>query len=66
MNQEKDLIVESIQNIAAVSEESADASQEVNASMQEQLTAIEEVAKLADEMNNLSKKLTDEIKVFKI
>ncbi|PAB59748.1 methyl-accepting chemotaxis protein [Anaeromicrobium sediminis] len=66
INKEKDLIVESIQNIAEVSEESASSSQEVNASMQQQLMATEEVAKLADEMNNLSKELAGQIKVFKI
>ncbi|MEJ8553589.1 methyl-accepting chemotaxis protein [Tepidibacter sp. Z1-5] len=66
MNKEKDLIVESIQNIAAVSEESASSSEEVNASMQQQSVAVEEVAKLADNLNGLAMKLTDEIKVFKI
>ncbi|CAH2215129.1 methyl-accepting chemotaxis protein [Tepidibacter aestuarii] len=66
INEEKDLIVESIQNIAAVSEESASSSQDVNTSMQQQLLAVEEVAKLADDLNNLAMKLTDEIKVFKI
>lgn len=66
IDEDKNRIVESIQNIAAVSEESASSSEEVNASMQQQSVAVEEVAKLADDLNGLSMKLTDEIKVFKI
>ncbi len=66
MNQEKDLIVRSIENIAAVSQETAASSEEVSASMEQQTAAVEEVANAADSLNDLSMKLNEEIKQFKI
>ncbi|WFD10170.1 methyl-accepting chemotaxis protein [Tepidibacter hydrothermalis] len=66
INEDKDLIVESIQNISAISEENAASTEEVSASMQQQSMAVVEVAKLADNMNILAMKLTDNISVFKI
>lgn len=66
MNNEKDLIVASIENIASVSEETAASSEEVSASMEQQATTVEEVAKAAEHLNELSIKLDNEIKRFKI
>lgn len=66
MNRDKDSIVESIEGISSVSEETAAASEEVTASMQQQSMAVEEVARAADKLNELSLKLNDEINKFKI
>ncbi|SHK23638.1 methyl-accepting chemotaxis protein [Caminicella sporogenes DSM 14501] len=66
VNEDKDNIVAAIENISAVSEETAAASEEVTASMQQQSMAVEEVAKAADKLNELSIKLSKEIRRFKI
>ncbi|MCT4509312.1 MAG: methyl-accepting chemotaxis protein [Tepidibacter sp.] len=63
---DKDLIVESIGNISAVSEETAAGSQEVTASVQQQAMAVEEVAKSAEKLNEFSLKLNNQIDKFKI
>jgi len=66
MNSDKDKIVESIENISAVSEETAAASQEVTASMEEQSSAVHEVAEAANRLNELALKLNEEISRFSI
>lgn len=66
MNQDKNEIVSSIENISSVSEETAAASEEVSASMQQQSMAVEEVAMAAERLNELSARLNDEISKFKI
>ncbi|MBS7528268.1 methyl-accepting chemotaxis protein [Fusibacter paucivorans] len=66
LNRSKNDIVMVTNNISAVSEETAAATEEVNASMSEQSKAIEEVAKNAEKLNELSRLLSDHIKVFKI
>lgn len=56
----------SIQNISAVSEETAASSQEVNASTEEQLASIENLANLALEFGEVVKKMNEAISVFKL
>ncbi|MCK8060213.1 MULTISPECIES: hypothetical protein [unclassified Fusibacter] len=56
----------SIENISAVSEETAAAAEEVTASMTQQTVAIEEVAKSAQDLNEIAIHLSDEIKKFKV
>ncbi|WP_187296257.1 methyl-accepting chemotaxis protein [Tepidibacter mesophilus] len=63
---DKDLIVYSIENISAVSQETAASSQQVTASVQQQSMAVEEVARNAEKLNELSLKLNDQIDKFKI
>ncbi len=63
---DKDLIVESIGNISAVSEETAAGSEEVTASVHQQAMAVEEVAKSAEKLNEFSLKLNEQIDKFKI
>lgn len=55
-----------IQNISAVSEETAAASEEVSASMEQTSGAIGEVAKTAEQLDNLSQTLSQEIAKFTI
>jgi len=55
-----------ISNISAVSEETAAATEEVTASMDQQNTAVDHVAKNAEQLNLLSLELTENISRFKI
>ena len=66
MNEDKELIVASMEEVSAVSEESAAASEEVTASVQQQTAAIEEVAKSAEMLNMMADELQKEINRFKI
>ncbi len=66
MIQDKDNIVNAITNISSVSEETAAASQEVSASMDQQASAVESVAQSAERLNELSLDLRKEIGKFKV
>lgn len=66
MNSCKGEALISIQNISAVSEETAASSQEVNASTEEQLASIENLANLALEFGEVVKKMNESISVFKL
>ncbi len=58
--------VESIQNISAVSEETAASSEEANASTEEQLASIEHLAILARDLGKLAGDMKVSIRVFKV
>ncbi|MDW7661456.1 MAG: methyl-accepting chemotaxis protein [Bacillota bacterium] len=66
VNDDKERIVSSIENISAVSEETAAASEEVTASMDQQTIAVDEVARSAQNLNQISVHLSNEISKFKI
>ncbi|HHW32364.1 MAG TPA: methyl-accepting chemotaxis protein [Clostridiaceae bacterium] len=66
IGEEKDLSLQSIQNISAVSEETAASTEEITASTQEQLSSIEQLAANAYELGQEAQKLSDEINKFKI
>lgn len=66
LSRNKDEIINSIENISAVSEETAAAAEEVTASMEQQVCAVEEVANSADHLNGISVNLTGEIEKFKL
>ncbi|WXR61327.1 methyl-accepting chemotaxis protein [Peptostreptococcaceae bacterium AGR-M142] len=63
---DKENIVESIENISAISEETAAASESVNHSINQQTIAIENVANSAGNLNNIAYELNEEIKKFEI
>lgn len=65
INGDKDYVVSSIDNILAVSEETAAASEEVSASIEQQSKATIEVAEAAENLNELSRQLNDEMIKFK-
>lgn len=62
----KNKIIDSIQNIAAISEESAASSQEISASSQEQSAAVEEMASTANQLKDYADKLMSAVKQFKL
>lgn len=66
MIKDKDAIVESIMSISTVSSQTAAASQEVSASMSQQNLAVDEVAKSATQLNQLSEDLQKQIEKFTI
>ncbi len=66
LSKEKDLIVESIKSISLVSEESAASSEEIIASVEQQSIAFEQVAKSAQDLNEISLTLDDSINEFNI
>lgn len=66
LDQDKDEIVGGIQNISAVSEETAAAAEEVSATMQQQSMAVEEVAVASQHLNDLAFKLNEEIGKFRV
>lgn len=66
MEDNKEQAINSIQNISAVSEETAASSEEVTASTQEQLASIEELARYADELEISAKDLQQSISRFKL
>lgn len=66
MEENKAHAISSIQNISAVSEETAASSQEVTASTEEQLSAIEELSRFADELRIASEEMQGAIEKFKL
>ncbi|QZY54825.1 methyl-accepting chemotaxis protein [Crassaminicella profunda] len=66
INEEKDLIVNAIENISAVSEETAASSEEVTASMEQQVMAVEEIAAAADKLDELAMGLNRDVEKFRI
>lgn len=66
MNNCKADSLSSIQNISAVSQETAASSQEANASTEEQLASIEHLAVLAKELGEAANRMKESISVFKI
>lgn len=66
MNAFKTEAITAIQNISAVSEETAASTQEANASAEEQLANIEQLANFAEELGEYAKKMNESISAFKI
>ena len=66
MEKNKDNTITSIQNISAVSEQTAASAEEVTASTQEQTVIIDELASKADELKQAAFDLQKSIKRFKL
>jgi methyl-accepting chemotaxis protein len=66
MDENKDFALNAIQNISAVSEETAASSEEVTASTEEQLSSIEELASYALKLGEASNDLSASIARFKL
>ncbi|MBN2795670.1 MAG: methyl-accepting chemotaxis protein, partial [Clostridia bacterium] len=66
VNADKNLIQVSIENISAVSEETAAAAEEVTASMMQQSESVDTVAQAAQSLNNIAIELHEEISRFRI
>lgn len=66
MEQMKDEILESLQNLFAIAEENSAATEEVTASMQEQTAAVEEIAGASESLAKLAEDLQRIIARFRI
>lgn len=66
VNEDKDLVLSSIQGISAISQESAASTQQVSASMEEQSSAMENVAETTEQLENIVKQLNLVVEKFTI
>ncbi|WZL73895.1 methyl-accepting chemotaxis protein [Clostridiaceae bacterium 35-E11] len=66
VNQQKDVVLASIENISAIAEQSAASTQEISASTQEQTASIEEISTSIYELKEMIHTLSDSIQKFKI
>jgi methyl-accepting chemotaxis protein len=66
MNERKDSVVASIENIAAISQQSAAAAEQVTASTEEQRRALSTVSESAEVLSDASELLTERMNRFKV
>lgn len=66
MNMDKNDVLNAIENISSVSQQSAASAQEVSASAQQQLAAIEELSNAAQTLNDLASDLLKAMSIFNI
>lgn len=66
VNDIKDNTLRSIENISAVSQQSAASAQQISASAQEQTASMEEIAASIQNLDDMIKALSDLIKIYKI
>lgn len=66
MTQNKDKIIELVQNLSAISEENAAGTQEASASMEQQAATIEEIANSGESLASIAEDLRTLIEKFKI
>jgi methyl-accepting chemotaxis protein len=66
MNENKNKVMEAIQSISAISEQSAAAAEEVAASADDQLRALSTVTESAETLNQMSRQLQELIERFKV
>jgi len=64
VDKKKDMVLQSIEGMSAVSEESAASTQEISASMEEQTSAMEEIANTAENFEKIVVKLDEIVKKF--
>jgi methyl-accepting chemotaxis protein len=66
MNENKNKVMEAIQNISAISQQSAAAAEEVAASADDQLRALSTVTESAETLNQMSRQLQELVERFKV
>jgi len=66
INADSTHMIESVNNIAAITQENSAGLEEVSATTQEQTASVEEVSSAAVELADLSKKLQEAVKRFKV
>jgi methyl-accepting chemotaxis protein len=62
----KDKVVQSVESISAVAQQTAAATEEISACAEEQTASVEEVTASTNELNNVVNQLSESIKIFKI
>lgn len=66
IDESKDRVLGSVENISSVSQQTAAATEEISASSEEQTAAMEEIASSIENVNDMINNLSNSIKVFKI
>lgn len=66
VHKHKDEILQAIEVISSTTEENSASTEEVSANTQEQLGSIEQVAELSRELSQISLKLEEELRQFKL
>lgn len=66
LDYDKNSIVDAIQSISSVSQETASSTEEVNASVEQQSSIIEEISNLAGRLSEIASMLDEELNKFKI
>ena len=66
LNEKNDHVSHAMENISSVTEESAASAEEITASMEEQSAGMEELNNSANVLADLTEKLNEKVKVFKI
>lgn len=66
INESKNKVLTSMQNVSAVSQESAAAAEQISASSQEQYTSVEEVGQSIQKLDAMIKSVADSLNVFKL
>jgi len=62
----KNVIIDTLQNLSAIAEENSAATEEISASIEEQTAFIEEIANASDRLSDLAQKLQAIIEKFKV
>ncbi|QUH19698.1 methyl-accepting chemotaxis protein [Alkaliphilus sp. B6464] len=65
MDRKKESIIETIQNLSAISEENAAGTEEAAASVEEQIASIEEIANASESLAKLAEEMQESISKFK-
>ncbi|MBU3141914.1 methyl-accepting chemotaxis protein [Clostridium sp. CF012] len=66
VDRNKDRVLQSIEGMSAISEQSAASTQEISASMEEQTSAMEEISNTAENLEKIVAKLDEIVKKFKL
>ena len=66
MDEMKEAIIETLQNLSAIAEENSASTEEVSASMEEQSASMEEISKASEGLSELAQKLQTIILKFKV
>jgi methyl-accepting chemotaxis protein len=66
MNESKDVVIEAMQNISAIAQQSAAATEEVAASADDQLQALSTVTESAEKLSDMGRQLQKLVEKFKL
>ncbi|MPM79225.1 Methyl-accepting chemotaxis protein McpC [bioreactor metagenome] len=66
INEEKDIILEKIQQVSAIAEEVSASSEEIAAAAQESNSSSHQVAKTSEELSSMTKEMMNDVKKFKL
>ncbi|MBC9784115.1 methyl-accepting chemotaxis protein [Heliobacterium chlorum] len=66
VNEEKDIVVSSVESISAIAEESSASTEEISASLQQQANVVDEIAKSAQQLSDVADRLKHTLEQFRL